>query len=86
VLFSQTCGYPPETVFSRQAVRLGTPRYIAPGCDGPTHCGFFIVPARSKAQTLWDLEGDVFLLNHRHSNSGMNLPRRSLVDIAGGRP
>jgi hypothetical protein len=69
---------------SGQAVRLGTPYYTAPGCDGPTHCGFFIVPARSKAQTLRDLEGGAFLLNHRHSNSGMNLPRRSLA--AGARP
>jgi ABC-type phosphate/phosphonate transport system substrate-binding protein len=86
VLFSQTCGYPLETIFAGQAIRLGTPCYAAPGCDGPTHCGFFIVPARSKAQTLRDLEGGVFLFNHRHSNTGMNLPRRSLANIAGGRP
>ena len=34
VLFSQTCGYPLETIFSAQAVRLGTPCYAVPGCDG----------------------------------------------------
>jgi ABC-type phosphate/phosphonate transport system substrate-binding protein len=85
VLFSQTCGYPLETIFRGQAVRLGTPSYGAPGCDGPTHCGFFIVPAGSKASELRDLRNSVFLLNHRHSNSGMNLPRRSLAEIAGGR-
>jgi hypothetical protein len=44
VLFSQTCGYPLETIFAGQAVRLGTPCYAVPGCDGPTHCGLFIVP------------------------------------------
>ncbi|HEY1432213.1 MAG TPA: PhnD/SsuA/transferrin family substrate-binding protein [Stellaceae bacterium] len=86
VLFSQTCGYPLETIFSGQAIRLGTPCYDVPGCDGPTHCGLFIVPAGSTARELRDLRGGVFLFNSRHSNSGMNLPRRALADIADGHP
>jgi ABC-type phosphate/phosphonate transport system substrate-binding protein len=86
VLFSQVCGYPLETIFAGQAVRLGTPCCDAPGCDGPTHCGLFVVPAASRAQGLRDLAGGVFLLNSRHSNSGMNLPRRALAEIAQGRP
>jgi ABC-type phosphate/phosphonate transport system substrate-binding protein len=86
VLFSQTCGYPLETIFSDQAIRLGTPCYDVPGCDGPTHCGLFVVPAASSAEELSDLAGGVFLLNSRHSNSGMNLPRRALAEIAQGRP
>jgi ABC-type phosphate/phosphonate transport system substrate-binding protein len=86
VLFSQTCGYPLETIFCGQAIRLGTPCYAVPGCDGPTHCGLFVVPAGSAARELRDLRGGVFLFNNRHSNSGMNLPRRALADIADGRP
>ena len=86
VLFSQTCGYPLQTIFSGQAILLGTPSYDVPGCDGPTHCGLFIVPAGSTAAQLSDLRGRVFLLNSRHSNSGMNLPRRVLADLARGRP
>ena len=86
VVFSQTCGYPLETIFCGQAIRLGTPCYAVPGCDGPTHCGLFVVPAESPARELRDLRGGVFLFNNRHSNSGMNLPRRALADIAGGRP
>ena len=86
VLFSQTCGYPLETIFSGQAIRLGTPCYQAPGCDGPTHRGVFVVPATSPARELGDLRGGVFLFNHRHSNSGMNLPRRALADLADRRP
>ena len=85
VLFSQTCGYPLETVFRGQAMRLGTPCYAAPGCDGPTHRAFFVVPAGSGASALPDLRGSRFLLNSPVSNSGMNLPRRSLAEIAGGR-
>jgi ABC-type phosphate/phosphonate transport system substrate-binding protein len=86
VLFSQTCGYPLETIFRGTAIRLGTPCYDAPGCEGPTHRGLFVVPAGSPARTLADLKDGRFLLNSRRSNSGMNLPRRALAELAGGRP
>jgi ABC-type phosphate/phosphonate transport system substrate-binding protein len=86
LLFSQTCGYPLETVFKGRAIRLGAPVYDAPGCDGPTHRAFFVVRAASPAQSLADLKGSVFLLNSPVSNSGMNLPRRALAEIAGGKP
>ena len=86
LLFSQTCGYPLETVFRGQAIRLGAPVYDAPGCDGPTHRAFFVVPADSAAHSLADLRGAVYLLNSPVSNSGMNLPRRALAEIAGSGP
>jgi ABC-type phosphate/phosphonate transport system substrate-binding protein len=86
LLFSQTCGYPLETVFKGQAVRLGTPVYEAPGCVGATHRAYFLVRADSPAQNLADLKGGVFLLNSPVSNSGMNLPRHALAEIAGGKP
>jgi ABC-type phosphate/phosphonate transport system substrate-binding protein len=86
VVFSQTCGYPLETVYRGQAIKLGAPCYATPGCDGPTHCGLFIVPVASSARTIDDLAGGSFLLNSRRSNSGMNLPRRRLAELAGGRP
>ena len=40
MLFSQTCGYPLETVFKGQALQLGAPVYDVSGCAGAT-------PARS---------------------------------------
>jgi ABC-type phosphate/phosphonate transport system substrate-binding protein len=86
LLFSQTCGYPLETVFKGQAIRLGAPIYDAPGCDGPSHRAYFLVRSDSPAQSLDDLKGGVFLLNSPVSNSGMNLPRRALAEIAGGKP
>jgi ABC-type phosphate/phosphonate transport system substrate-binding protein len=86
MLFSQTCGYPLETVFEGQAIRLGAPVYDAPGCDGPTHRAFFLVREDGPAQSLADLKGGVFLLNSLVSNSGMNLPRRALSEIAGRKP
>ena len=86
MLFSQTCGYPLETVFKGQAVRLGAPVYDVPGCVGATHRAFFVVRADAPAQCLDDLRGGVFLLNSPLSNSGMNLPRRALADLAGAKP
>ena len=90
LLFSQTCGYPLETVFKGQAIRLGAPLYDMPGCDRapgwPTHRAFFLVRKDSPAQSLADLKSGVFLLNSPVSNSGMNLPRRALAEIAGGKP
>ena len=90
LLFSQTCGYPLETVCKGQAIRLGAPLYDMPGCDTspgwPTHRAFFLVRSDSPAESLADLKGGVFLLNSPVSNSGMNLPRRALAEIAGGKP
>ena len=87
MLFSQTCGYPLENrVFAARQVRLGAPVYDVPGCDGPTHRAFFIVPESSPARSIADLRGGVFLLNSPVSNLGMNLPRRALAEIAGGQP
>jgi hypothetical protein len=37
--------------------------FDVPGCDGPTHCGPFVVPANSPARELRDLCGGVFLFN-----------------------
>src|SRR5260221_5490238 len=93
VLFSQTCGYPLETIFSGQAIRLGTPSYDVPGCDGPTHCGLFVVPAGSSAEELSRpgrrgilVEQPPFQFRHEPaaSRAGRNRPRSPLF-FAGDR-
>lgn len=85
-LFTQVCGYPLQTIYRRQAALLAAPVYAVEYCDGPTHAGVFIVGAHSKFRRLEDLRGCRFAYNSRHSNSGMNLPRRAIADIAGGKP
>src|SRR5690242_18289582 len=42
VLFTQTCGYPLQTVYRGQARLLGVPSYDAPGCRPGTHCAFIL--------------------------------------------
>ena len=82
VLFTQTCGYPLQTIYQGQYRLLGRPCYDAPGCAGANHSAFLIVRRESVFERLEDLRGATFALNSRHSNSGFNLPRRLLAPLA----
>jgi ABC-type phosphate/phosphonate transport system substrate-binding protein len=84
-LFTQVCGYPLQTIYRGQAAILGAPVYAAEHCSGAGHAGVFIVHRNSPYRELADLRGCRFAYNSRHSNSGMNLPRRSLANIADGK-
>jgi ABC-type phosphate/phosphonate transport system substrate-binding protein len=86
ILFTQVCGYPLQTIYRGQAALLGAPVYAVEHCEGPTHAGIFIVHRDSRFERLAALKGCRFVYNSRHSNSGMNLPRRAIADIAGGAP
>jgi ABC-type phosphate/phosphonate transport system substrate-binding protein len=84
-LFTQVCGYPLQTIYRGEATLLGAPVYAAEHCDGASHAGVFIVRRASSFQQLADLRGCRFVYNSRHSNSGMNLPRRRIAHLASGR-
>lgn len=81
-LFTQTCGYPLQTIYRGQYRCVATPSYVAPGCGVMTHCAFFVVRDDDTAGTIEALRGRRFAVNSPHSNSGMNLPRRSLAPLA----
>jgi ABC-type phosphate/phosphonate transport system substrate-binding protein len=81
-VFTQVCGYPLQTIYSGQATLLGAPVYAADHCAEAGHAGVFLVHRDSTFQRLADLKGCTLAFNSRHSNSGMNLPRRSIADIA----
>ena len=90
-LFSQMCGYPLRRLYDGQYRLLGTPLYDLPGCGWfspgvPSHCSFIVVPRTSPTETVEALRGSRFAVNGFDSNSGMNLPRRLLAPLAGGRP
>jgi ABC-type phosphate/phosphonate transport system substrate-binding protein len=85
-LLTQVCGYPLQTIYRGQATILGAPVYAAEHCSSASHVGVFIVHRDSSYRQLANLKGCRFIYNSRHSNSGMNLPRRSLADIADGQP
>jgi ABC-type phosphate/phosphonate transport system substrate-binding protein len=81
VLFSQTCGYPLQTVYRGQFALLGVPTYDFPCCGSATHRAFIIVRKDSKFKSVKNLRGSKLALNSRHSNSGMNLPRIMLARL-----
>jgi len=85
-IFTQVCGYPLQTIYATQATWLAVPVYDVPHCDGPNHAGVFLVGAASPMRRLEDLRGCHFAFNSIHSNSGMNLPRRALAEMAAGAP
>jgi ABC-type phosphate/phosphonate transport system substrate-binding protein len=85
-LFTQVCGWPLQTIYAGQATVLGVPAYGAAHCAGPTHAGVFVVQQDAAFCSVADLRGCDFVFNSVHSNSGMNLPRRVIADLAGGRP
>ncbi len=85
-LFTQVCGYPLQKKYRGQARMLGVPTYALPHCGPASHAGVFVVAAQAGYRRLEDLRGCRFVFNSRDSNSGMNLPRRALADIAGARP
>jgi ABC-type phosphate/phosphonate transport system substrate-binding protein len=89
-LFSQMCGYPLRRLYDGQYQLLGVPLYDLPGCgwfaEGvPGHRSVIVVSQGSAVETLAELRGSRFAVNGFDSNSGMNLPRRALAPLAGGR-
>lgn len=86
LLFGQTCGYPFTTALRGRVSLIATPIYSFEGCEGPNHCSFVVVSAKSRDRSLAGFAGTRAALNARDSNSGMNLFRALLAPIARGRP
>lgn len=83
LLLAQTCGYPLGALLNAHGVRLiATPRYRAPGCEGPYHRSAVVVRTGSEARTLADLFGLRGAVNDHGSNSGMNLLRFELAPLS----
>jgi ABC-type phosphate/phosphonate transport system substrate-binding protein len=84
LLLAQTCGYPLVTTLAGRVGYLATPRYNAPGCDGPLYRSALIVRATDRAGHLRDLRGRTCAINDPASNSGMNVLRAAVAPLAGG--
>jgi ABC-type phosphate/phosphonate transport system substrate-binding protein len=86
LLLAQTCGYPLVGALAGKVQLVATPCYDAPGCEGPFHRSVIVVRRDDPAASLPDLRGRRAAVNSAASNSGMNLFRREIADLAGGRP
>ncbi|THD61587.1 PhnD/SsuA/transferrin family substrate-binding protein [Phenylobacterium sp.] len=86
LLLAQTCGYPLMTGLRGAVQLVATPRYRAPGSEGPFHRSAIIVAATRDAERLVELRGSRAALNSWTSNTGMNLLRAAVSEVAGGQP
>ncbi len=86
LLLAQTCGYPLGKTLYDKVRLIGTPRYIAQGCEGPFHRSVVVVRANDKAESLLELKGRHCAVNALDSNTGMNLLRAEIAPLARGKP
>lgn len=86
LIFGQTCGYPYRRGLQDAATILATPHYAFPGCEGPTHCSFIVARGDRAGEPLAAFRGARAAVNARDSNTGMNLFRAALAEVAQGRP
>jgi ABC-type phosphate/phosphonate transport system substrate-binding protein len=84
LLLGQGCEYPLVKSFADSVRLVATPRYTAPGCDGPRYRSAIVVRAKDPAETLGDLRHRRCVVNEPDSNSGMNLLRAAVAPIAHG--
>jgi len=86
LLFGQTCEYPLVTSYADAVTLVGTPRYTAPGCAGPTYCSVVVVRADDPVEELIGLRNRRCVVNEWDSNSGMNLLRAVIAAVSDGAP
>lgn len=86
LVLAQTCGYPLGKTLYDKVQLIGTPRYLAHGCEGPFHRSVVVVRARDKAESLFELRGRRCAVNALDSNTGMNLLRAEIAPLAKGAP
>jgi ABC-type phosphate/phosphonate transport system substrate-binding protein len=84
LLLAQSCGYPLMTSLQGAVKMVATPRYRAPGCEGPFYRSAIVVRTTNPAASLADLRGHWCVANEPGSNSGVNLLRAAIAPLAGG--
>lgn len=70
LLLSQTCGNPYVRTYRDRLRLVATPRYAAPGCDGPRYRSLLVVRANAPGEELEDFRGTVCAVNGWDSLSG----------------
>ena len=78
LLFSQICGYPLVHRIAPAVTLVATPRYDAPGCEGPRYGAHVIVREGASARSVGDLRGVRLAVNGTDSYSGYHVWRHML--------
>jgi ABC-type phosphate/phosphonate transport system substrate-binding protein len=80
--FGHTCGYPLMTRLKESLSPFCVPLFDVPGVDGKFYCSRIIVAADSDIESISDSRGRVVAMNNFDSNSGMNVLRHAVADMA----
>jgi ABC-type phosphate/phosphonate transport system substrate-binding protein len=86
LVLAQSCGYPLMTSLLGRVRLVATPRYRAAGCSGASWGSALVVRADDASSDLVALRGRRCAANQPHSNTGMNLLRAAVAELADGRP
>src|SRR5688572_14400539 len=81
LLFSQACGYDVRIAYARELQVVATPRYSAPGCEGPRSSSFVVVREDAPYGALIELRGARCAINTPTSHSGMNILRSMVAPL-----
>lgn len=87
LLLAQTCGYPFTHALAGRVRLVATPRYRAPGCDGPSYASLIVVRADDPGPDLVALSGrGRVAINDPASHSGHHALKAALAaEGVGGR-
>ena len=80
--FGHTCGYPLMTRLKDYLEPFCIPLFDVPGVDGRHYCSRIITAAGSDIESIRDSRGRVAAMNNPDSNSGMNVLRHAVADMA----
>ena len=91
LLFAQGCEYPLAKAFADRVRVVAHPMYSAAGCDSSRYRSAIVVRKNDPDQSaseggLAGLRGRRCVVNERDSNSGMNLLRATIAQVANGEP
>ena len=81
LLLSQACGYDVLYGFADALRLVATPRFAAPGCEGPNYSSYIVVRDRSPYEKLEDLRGARAAINAPSSHSGANALRQRVAPL-----
>ena len=84
--FGHTCGYPLMTRLKHHVAPFCVPLFDVPGTEGRLYCSRFIVAEASDILSIADSRGRVCAINNPDSNSGMNVLRHAVAELAEAEP
>jgi ABC-type phosphate/phosphonate transport system substrate-binding protein len=86
LLLAQCCGYPLVADDDLDLRVVAVPHYDVPGCAPGRHVSRLVVRAGEPRRDLAAFRGAVAAVNAPLSNTGANLFRDALAEVAGGKP